>query len=358
MPVGLLGRDVAARLADDHRELAFPVQGVGHPREDHGLLAAHLRPPHAQEDRWQFRQLALHACGDDLLVVVQVVAHRADDLLCARDYRQKVQTCQGQVGRQALDQGIAALVIRAADEIRQRGVAKTAPDEEPPLTERAYRALRQAIVRGEFEPDARLRVEALSQRFAVSSSPLREALHRLSEQGLVRAVENRGFRVAPLTVAGVRDLARVRILVECEALRDAIANGTDRWEAQAVAAAHALALVERRLGDEPRTLDDEWSARHREFHLSLYAACRSPLLLDLTDVLFDNAERYRRWSARWRQAPRRKQDEHQQLLKAVLARDADRALDLLRRHIGHTEQRVAAALTGLASADAGFSTPA
>jgi DNA-binding GntR family transcriptional regulator len=219
-------------------------------------------------------------------------------------------------------------------------------DAEIPLTERAYRALRQAIVRGEFEPGARLRVEELSRRFAVSSSPLREALNRLSEQGLVRAVENRGFRVAPLTAAGVSDLARVRSLVECEALRDAIAHGDDRWEAQAVAAAHALALVERRLGDEPRTLDDEWSARHREFHLSLYAGCSSPLLLDLADVLFDNAERYRRWAARWRQTPRRKHDEHQRLLKAVLARDADRAVEALRQHIAHTEQVVAAALAG------------
>ncbi len=224
-----------------------------------------------------------------------------------------------------------------------------ASESDAPLTERAYRALRQAIVRGEFEPESRLRVEELSRRFLVSSSPLREALNRLCEQGLVRAVENRGFRVAPLTAAGVADLARVRRLVEGEALRDAIVHGDDRWEAQAVAAAHALGLVERRLGDEPRTLDDEWSARHREFHLSLYAACSSPWLLDLADVLFDNAERYRRWAARWRQTPRRKHAEHQALLKVVLARDPLRAVEHLHRHIGHTEQLVVAALAAKGS---------
>ncbi|MGJ3699801.1 FCD domain-containing protein [Variovorax sp. AFSI2.2] len=48
----------------------------------------------------------------------------------------------------------------------------------------------------------------------------------------------------------------------------------------------------------------------------------SPLLLDLADVLFDNAERYRRWAVKFRQEPRRKHDEHQQLLNTVLARDA------------------------------------
>jgi DNA-binding GntR family transcriptional regulator len=217
---------------------------------------------------------------------------------------------------------------------------------ELPIAERAYRALRAGIVRGDFEPGTRLRVEDLSRRLSVSSSPVREALNRLSEQGLVRALENRGFRVAPLTAAGVGDLARVRTLIECEALRDAIAHGSDAWEARVVAAGHALALAERRLGDQARTLNDDWSARHRAFHLSLYAACTSPLLLELADVLFDNAERYRRWAARWRQAPRRKHDEHQELLKAVIARDAERAVELLRQHIARTEQLVAAALAG------------
>lgn len=221
-------------------------------------------------------------------------------------------------------------------------------DSAAPLAERAYRELRHAIVRGEFEPGARLRVDELTRRFEVSSSPVREALNRLAEQGLVRMLENRGFRVAPLTAAGVSDLARVRLLVECEALRDAIAHGDDAWEAQVVAAGHALALAERRLGSEARALDDHWSARHRRFHLSLYAGCTSPLLQQLADVLFDNAERYRRWAARHGPAPRRKHDEHQQLMTAVLARDADKAVALLQTHITRTEQRVAAAMHGAA----------
>jgi GntR family carbon starvation induced transcriptional regulator len=220
------------------------------------------------------------------------------------------------------------------------------PESTVPLAERAYRDLRRAIVRGDFEAGARLRLEELAQRFSISSSPLREALNRLTQQGLVRAIENRGFRVAPLTAEGVSDLARVRTLVECEALRDSIVHGGDAWESGAVAAAHALALAERRLGDGARTLDDDWSARHRAFHLSLYAGCSSPLLLDLADVLFDNAERYRRWAARHRQAPRRKHDEHQQLLKVVLARDVEGATELLRQHIGRTERLIAAALRG------------
>lgn len=219
-------------------------------------------------------------------------------------------------------------------------------DNDIPLAERAYRALRNAIIRCEYEPGDRLRVEELARRYGLSSSPLREALNRLAEQGLVRTLENRGFRVAPLTAEGVTDLARVRVLLECEALRDSMAHGGDDWEAGVVAAAHSLALAERRLGDAPRALDDEWSMRHRVFHLSLYAGCQSPLLLDMVDLLFDNAERYRRWSARHRQAPRGKHDEHQRLMKATLSRDADAAVELLRKHIARTGELVAAVLDG------------
>jgi GntR family transcriptional regulator, carbon starvation induced regulator len=217
---------------------------------------------------------------------------------------------------------------------------------EVPLAEQVYRQLRAAIVRCEYEPGERLRVEELTRRLGVSNSPVREALNRLSEQGLVRSIENRGFRVAPLTADGVADLVRVRVLVETEALRDAMVHGDDAWEASVVAASHALSLAERRLGDAPRALDDAWSARHRQFHLSLYAGCTSPLLLDMVDVLFDNAERYRRWSSRYRQAPRRKDDEHQRLMAAVLARDEARALELLRRHVARTGELVTAVLEG------------
>lgn len=220
-----------------------------------------------------------------------------------------------------------------------------AVDDAPlPPGERAYRVLRQAIVRCEYEPGARLRVEELGQRYALSSSPLREALQRLAEQGLVRALENRGFRVSPLTVEGVSDLCRVRQLVEGEALRDAVVHGDDAWESGCVAASHALAVLEQRLGDGPVALDDEWATRHRAFHLALYAGSRSPLMKGLVEVLFDNAERYRRWTARHRTAPRRKHDEHRRLLAMALSRDADKAVALLQQHITGTERQVVASL--------------
>jgi len=106
-------------------------------------------------------------------------------------------------------------------------------------------------------------------------------------------------------------------------------------------------VLEQRLGEGPRALDDDWSARHRAFHLALYAGCTSPLLLSLVEVLFDNAERYRRWTARHRTVPRRKHEEHQRLLAAALSRDADKAVALLQQHITATERLVVAGLTAM-----------
>lgn len=220
---------------------------------------------------------------------------------------------------------------------------------EVPLSERAYRDLRAAIVRCEYGPGERLRVEDLSRRLEVSSSPVREALNRLTEQGFVRSIDHRGFRVAPLTVADIRDLTRVRALIEVEALRDAMAHGDDAWESGIVAAGHSLARIEERLAGQQVALDDEWSDRHRTFHLAFYSACRSPLLLQLADELFDRAERYRRFSASRRSVDVQKHSEHERLMRKVLARDADAAVTHFLRHIRGTETRVVAALEALSA---------
>lgn len=225
----------------------------------------------------------------------------------------------------------------------------TAPVTDLPLAERAYRSLREAIVRCEFEPGQRLRVDELSRRFDISSSPVREALSRLTEQGFVRALDNRGFRVAPLSIEGIADLTRVRLLVESEALREAMVEGDDRWEADIVAAAHSLGLVEQRMGSGPLALDNDWSARHRAFHLALYAGCRSPLLRQMVVELFDAAERYRRFSALHRVVDRQKHAEHQKIMERVLARDTDGAQDLFRQHILGTERLVSHALQAMQS---------
>jgi GntR family carbon starvation induced transcriptional regulator len=222
-------------------------------------------------------------------------------------------------------------------------VSSQAQDEALTQTDRAYQALRAAIVRCEYEPGARLRVDELAQKLSVSSSPLREALSRLAGQDLVQALENRGFRVAPLSLEGIADLTRVRLLIECETLMDAMENGNDAWESDVVAAAHRLALAEQRLNGGSAILDDDWSERHRAFHMAIYSGASSSLLRSMVGNLFDAAERYRRFSASHRKFRRNKNDEHQELMRVILSRDKKKAVELLKQHISSTQRNVTAA---------------
>lgn len=212
------------------------------------------------------------------------------------------------------------------------------------LTEQAFQRLRRDVINGLHAPQVKLKLDELQASYGYSSSPLREALSRLSQEGLVRMEDRRGFRVTPVSADDLGDLTHMRLLVEVPALRLAVQRGDDAWEATVVAAAHRLERAEAQLGDGPLALDEAWSRLHRDFHLGLLAGCPSRRQLALCASLFDQAERYRRFSARHRVAARNKGREHKRLLKAVLGRDPDAACALLAEHIEGTRRNVEAAL--------------
>lgn len=217
------------------------------------------------------------------------------------------------------------------------------PEHALPLVDQAFQQLRRDVLTGTFAADTKLKVEELQATYGFSSSPLREALSRLSQEGLVRADERRGFRVASLSLQDLADITRMRMMLDVQALREAVEHGDDAWEAAIVAAYYRLEKVESRLPEGPVILDDEWSALHRDFHAALLAACPSPRQLAWSASLFDQAERYRRYSARYRKASRRKSNEHKKLMDATLRRDAATACAMLTDHIGGTLRNVEAA---------------
>lgn len=204
------------------------------------------------------------------------------------------------------------------------------------LIDVALQQMKKSIICCELAPGEKLKVAELSKSYGLSSSPIREALNRLAQEGIVEASENKGFRVTELSVDDFREITRLRCLLESEALADAIEHGDDAWEANVLGAFHRLGLIEKKLGKVAVVLDDEWAQRHKAYHFALFSACPSSLLLRMIDSLFDRAERYRRFSALHRTGERRKGDEHKHLMEAALARDSEKAVDLLKRHINGT----------------------
>lgn len=214
-------------------------------------------------------------------------------------------------------------------------------DGEKTLAEKAWRQLRDDILNGRLAPEARLRINLLQQRYGLGLSPLREALLRLSTEGLVLAQGQRGFIVAPVSLADLQDQTLARTTLDTAALTQAIARGDADWEAQVIAANHLLARTPLPLDATDVDAGMLWEERHRAFHRTLIAGCGSQWLVRLHNQMVDQAERYRTIRIlHHKEAAAQVRDvvaEHTAITDAVLARDAALACELLARHIAATE---------------------
>jgi len=215
---------------------------------------------------------------------------------------------------------------------------------EPTFNAEVFRRIRADIVACRLMPDERLRVEALRERYGFGGSPIREALMRLQAEGLVELEQNKGFRVSRVSRESLLDLMRTRIEIEAIALRWSIERGGVEWEADLLGAFHRLSRQKKIDKPGEGGINPEWSRQHRAFHDTLVAACGSPTILAIRAGLFDQVERYVALSIRSKLAPRNDHAEHEQIMRAVLARDAARAVELNREHIERTLQKVAKAL--------------
>lgn len=203
--------------------------------------------------------------------------------------------------------------------------------------ERVYEVLRADILAGRLQPGSRLRYAELCDRYETSTGVLREAMLRLSEQGLVKGEPQQGFQVVDLSIEDLRDLTGARVVLESLALRSALDDGDIEWESRILASHHRLSRTAQYDADDPDRLSDEWVAEHAEFHRALLDGCTNRRIKEIASSLRDSAELYRRWSLPLgKGADRDVAAEHDQLLQAVLDRDTDRAVQSLTNHITAT----------------------
>ena len=112
------------------------------------------------------------------------------------------------------------------------------------ISDALYRQLKSDIVFARLAPGQKLRLDSVGQTYGVSASTLREILHRLCSDGFVAAEGQRGFEVAPVSATGFREVAAMRLLLECAALEASFAAGDLEWEGAVVAAHYKLARLE------------------------------------------------------------------------------------------------------------------
>ena len=208
------------------------------------------------------------------------------------------------------------------------------------LASTVYDRLRGDILSGSLPPGEKLRTEALRARYEVGNSPIREALNRLSADGLVTREDQKGFRVASASRADLEELVKTRCWLEAIALRESIENCYDYWEEGVVLSFHRLSRVRRSSSEEHYTVNPEWERLHRAFHLALLSACGSRWLLQYCAQLNDQADRYRQLaiiaSCSFSYPRRNELNEHEAMMKAATSRDADEAVSLLMAHYERT----------------------
>lgn len=203
-----------------------------------------------------------------------------------------------------------------------------------------YDRLQEDILTGALKPGLKLKLKELNEKYEIGNSPLREALNRLSANGMVLREENRGFRVPPAHEHELIELTKTRCWLEEIGLRESIKNGDTRWEERIVLAFHWLtrAAASAKTPDEQQYSTREWENHHQEFHIALISACGSDILLKYCAELHQQSFRYRNLAEVVEYRGMHELDEHRDLHEAVLARDADLAVELLRKHYEVTSE--------------------
>jgi DNA-binding GntR family transcriptional regulator len=197
--------------------------------------------------------------------------------------------------------------------------------------ESAYQKIRADIVFGRLPPGKKLRLERLRADYGASVSTLREMLNRLHSERLVVAEGQKGFEVAPVSIANLREIAALRQLLECRALEQSFRAGDMEWEGRVVAAHHRLARMEERMAQGDRSQTEEWKRYDWQFHQALISACGSRMLIDNHAAVFDKYLRYQMIALSYRGDIAA--NEHAELLDCALKRDAARACEVLTRHV-------------------------
>lgn len=198
---------------------------------------------------------------------------------------------------------------------------------------RVYACLRADVISGELAPGQRLTLELLKERYQVGATPIREALYRLCASLLVENEDHQGFRVTDISLAHLEQVVTAREHFESLILRESIARGDLDWEGRVLAAHHQMTRFAPHLSDGSPCRG--WVTAHRQFHYEVLSGSRHFFLEHFQDLIWDHFTRYRNVLRAGNVDEHLLEDDHAQVLKTVLARDAELAVLVLRRHIQH-----------------------
>ncbi|MHB1517170.1 MAG: GntR family transcriptional regulator [Acidimicrobiales bacterium] len=206
----------------------------------------------------------------------------------------------------------------------------------PALVDWAYRSIKDAILNLEIAPGTQLRAEELAQNFGISRTPVREALLRLEQDGLVRTVARVGTFVAEITASDVAELFELRGLLESHAAKKAAGALSEE----------ALVSIDRLLAEGATAVGrgdlKGFQTSEIEFHDHLLRAAGNRRLLAVMSLLRDLTHRQRALSLGVRDNVEQSLAEHRAVAAALRRRDAEAAGQLMAAHLGAARDRLLA----------------
>ena len=195
------------------------------------------------------------------------------------------------------------------------------------LGQHVFESLRGAIIRGDVSPGNRLVESRLADALGISRTPVREAIHKLEREGLLRRLPQGGFFVVGLTREEIEETFGIRSVLESYAARlAAIKHREDE-----------LQPLEKKIHEFQFCLNkgriDDLLKINTEFHDLLYALSRSPKLIKMINDLRDQIYRFRRIILKMKKMAKTSNEDHKEMLKAMKMRDAGMVEKLVKEHI-------------------------
>ncbi|OGP58227.1 MAG: transcriptional regulator [Deltaproteobacteria bacterium RBG_13_49_15] len=202
------------------------------------------------------------------------------------------------------------------------------------LGDKVFETLKQAIIRGDIQPENRLVENRIADTLRISRTPVREAIHKLEREGFLKKLPRGGFIVLGLTRQEIKETFGIRCVLESYAAKlSAVEHeGKD------------LAALEEKIDEYEMHLKkgtlDELTRINTEFHDLLYALSRSPKLNKMINDLRDQIYRFRQMILKDQDLARVSNEDHKLMLDFIRRRDADGVEKLVREHILRGEAAV------------------
>ena len=190
-----------------------------------------------------------------------------------------------------------------------------------------YENLKEAIIEGSLVPESRVVETRFAKAFGISRTPVREAMHKLEREGLLRQDPKGGFYVIGLTRVDIEEAFGIRSVLESYAARLATIRHQDG----------ELVSLEEKLVEYETFLErgqvDELAGINTDFHDLLYGLSRSPKLVKMINDIRGQIFRFRQVILKIEAMARVSNKDHRLMMAAIRARQADRVEQLVREHI-------------------------